>query len=340
MSSLDCAVAHLGATAFLNQKGVKRGVKKEKILAVVGPTAGGKSALAEALAERLDGEIVSCDSMQIYRGMDIGTAKPDAASLSRVRYHLIDVVNADADFSVAEYVALAERAVKDILSRGKLPILCGGTGLYLDAFLRGMPESPGKDDTIRETLLQEAAEKGNAYLHGELAKVDPDSANATHPSNVRRVIRALEIYRLTGVTKTEWDRRSRELPMCYDATVLYLTFEDRELLYRRIEERVDQMIENGLLEETARLLSEGVFEASRTAAAAIGYKELLPYLAGECTLSEAILALKMATRRYAKRQITWFCAKPYVTPLAMDDGGKTRKFEEIVNNAVELVTGK
>ena len=312
--------------------------KKPKILAIVGATASGKSALAEALALRLGGEIVSCDSMQIYRGMDIGTAKPSAETMAHVPYHLIGIAEPTEDFSMVEYLAAAEAAVADILSRGKLPILCGGTGLYLDAFLRGMPESPGGDPALRAELAAEAERYGNTYLHAALAKIDPESAAATHPSNLRRVIRALEIYRATGVTKTEWDARSRALPMRYDATVLYLTFEDRSLLYRRIEARVDEMIRAGLVEETARLKRAGVFEVSRTAAAAIGYKELLPYLAGECDLAAAVDTLKMATRRYAKRQITWFSAKPYVTRIQADCAGKLRKFEEIVNNATELIS--
>ena len=310
--------------------------KKPKILAIVGPTASGKSALAEALAARLDGEIVSCDSMQVYRGMDIGTAKPDRETCARVRYHLIDVVDPAQEFSMVEYLCLADRAVSDILSRGKLPILCGGTGLYLDAFLRGMPESPGGDPTLRAGLAALAAERGGDYLLEELAKVDPESAAAIHPSNIRRVIRALEIYQTTGITKTEWDRRSREQPMRYRATVLYLSFEDRSLLYRRIDERVDEMIRLGLVAETERLMQAGVFDASSTAAAAIGYKELIPYIRGECELGAAVDLLKMATRRYAKRQITWFSAKPYVTRIFADREGKLRKFEEIVNNAIEL----
>lgn len=312
-------------------------LKKPKILAIVGPTASGKSALAEALALRLDGEIVSCDSMQVYRGMDIGTAKPSEDDRRRVRYHLIDIADPEEDFSVVDYLTAAEAATADILSRGKLPILCGGTGLYLDAFLRGMPESPGGDPALREELSLLAKEKGNAHLHAALAAVDPESAAAIHPSNLRRVIRALEIYRATGVTKTEWDRRSREVPMRYDATVLCLCFEARELLYRRIEARVDEMIGAGLVTETERLKARGVFAVSRTAAAAIGYKELLPFLAGETALETAVEQLKMATRRYAKRQITWFSAKPYVTQIFADSAGKPRKFEEIVNNALELV---
>lgn len=313
-------------------------LKKPRILAVVGPTASGKSALAEELAVRLNGEVISCDSMQIYRGMDIGTAKPTKEAMARVPYHLIDVADPAADFSAAQYATLAEAAVADVLSRQRTPIFCGGTGLYLDTFLRGVPESPGSDPCLREELAELARERGSAYLHEELLRVDPESARATHPGNVRRVIRALEIYRVTGVAKSEWDRRSREAPLRYDATVLYLTFSDRELLYRRIEERVSEMIKAGLVEETVRLREAGVFKISRTAAAAIGYKELLPYLAGECTLAEAAEQLKTATRRYAKRQITWFSAKPYVIPVAADRDGKLRKFEEIVNNVMELVT--
>ncbi|MBQ2758042.1 MAG: tRNA (adenosine(37)-N6)-dimethylallyltransferase MiaA, partial [Clostridia bacterium] len=273
-------------------------------------------------------------------GMDIGTAKPDAATLREIPYHLLNVADPTEDFSMVAYLEAAERAVGDILSRGKLPILCGGTGLYLDAFLRGMPESPGGDAALREALLARATCEGNEALHAELAAVDPESAAATHPSNVRRVIRALEIYRTTGVTKTEWDRRSRTQPMRYDATVLYLCFEDRELLYRRIEARVEQMIKQGLVEETRALRDRGVFKTSGTAAAAIGYKELLPYLDGTRTLEEAVADLKQATRRYAKRQITWFSAKSYVTPILADRAGMMRNFEEIVNNAIDIVTAR
>lgn len=310
--------------------------EKPKILAIVGATASGKSALAEALAARLDGEIVSCDSMQVYRGMDIGTAKPTPADRARTPYHLLDIADPEQDFSVMDYLAAAENAVADILGRGKLPILCGGTGLYLDAFLRGLPESPESDPALRAALTDLAEARGNAYLHAELAAVDPESAAAIHPSNTRRVVRALEIYRQTGVTKTEWDRRSREQPARYDATVLYLVYKDRALLYRRIEARVEEMLREGLLAETEALRRRGVFEVSRTAAAAIGYKELLPHLAGEVTLAEAVETLKIATRRYAKRQITWFSAKEYALPLVADCDGMPRNFEEIVNNALEI----
>ena len=315
--------------------------KKPAILAIVGPTASGKSALALEIAKERNGEIVSCDSMQIYRRMDIGTAKPTAAEQREVPHHLIDILEPEADFSVMDYVAAADRAVSDILSRGKLPILCGGTGLYLDAFLRGgEPETPAADPAVRASLQAIAEEKGELHLHGLLREVDPESADAIHPNNQRRVIRALEIYRATGVPKSEWDRRSRQLPDRYDATVVGLSFGNRELLYERIERRVDQMIAEGLVEETQYLLQRGVFSASRTAAGAIGYKEILPYCRGECDLQTALDTLKTATRRYAKRQITWFSAKPYVRWIAADDGKEMRKSEEIVNMLRELLSNQ
>ncbi|MBQ8717276.1 MAG: tRNA (adenosine(37)-N6)-dimethylallyltransferase MiaA [Clostridia bacterium] len=311
--------------------------KKPEILAVVGPTASGKSALALELCKRLGGEIVSCDSMQIYRGMDIGTAKPTAAEMREVPHHLIDIADPEEEFSVMDFVAAAERATEDILSRGRMPVFCGGTGLYLDAFLRGgVAETPGADPVLRAELNALADTCGAEHLHAMLKEVDPESADTVHPNNVRRVIRALEIYRATGIPKSEWDRRSLQMPSRYNATVLGLSYSDRELLYRRIEARVDQMLEEGLVEETRRLMERGVFEVSRTACAAIGYKELLPYLRGEQTLNEAVSELKTATRRYAKRQMTWFLAKPYVHWIEANDGNLVRKSEEIVNMSLQV----
>ena len=310
--------------------------EKPKILAVVGPTASGKTSLAVELARRLDGEVICCDSMQIYREMSIGTAKPTEEEKRGVPHHLFDIKDPDEPFSAMEYVTLAEAAVTDILSRGKLPVFCGGTGLYLDAFLRGgMPETPGADPALRAELAAFAEAHGAEALHAELVRVDPESAALSHPNNLRRVIRALEIHRLTGVPKSEWDRRSKEAPSRYNAAVLGLAFADRALLYDRIERRVDMMLEDGLLEETRALLSAGVFERSPTAAAAIGYKELLPFLRGESTLDDAVNELKTATRRYAKRQLTWFCAKDYIHTLTMDDENGLLKSEQIVNNALE-----
>lgn len=312
-------------------------MKKSKILAVVGPTAGGKTALSVELAKRAGGEVISCDSMQIYRGMDIGTAKPTEEEKQGVPHHLLDIAEPEEAFSVCDYVSAATAAADDILSRGKLPVFCGGTGLYLDAFLRGgVADSPAGDPALRAALSESAAADGGAALFEELRRCDPESAAVIHPNNLRRVIRAVEIYRLTGVPKSEWDRRSRTFPPRYDAVVLGLRYDDRALLRARISARVDEMLAAGLAEETRRLWEAGVFEKSPTAAAAIGYKELLPYLRGECTLAAAAQTLKIATAQYAKRQMTWFAAKDYVTWIPADEAGKVRKFEEIVNNAVAV----
>ncbi len=292
---------------------------KPRIVAVVGPTASGKTALSIALAKRLGGEIVSCDSMQIYRGMDIGTAKPDMAERDGVPHHLIDIVDPDASFDASDYVTAAEAAVQDILSRGKTPIFCGGTGLYLDSFLRGGFCETADAPELREELTRRAAEIGNEAMHAQLAAVDPESAEAIHPNNVRRVIRALEVYHATGVTKSELDRQSREAEPRYDARVLAIRFADREQLYRRIDMRVDMMLEMGLLDEVKRLYEAGVFQRSRTAAQAIGYKELLGYIRGVTPFEEAVDDLKRATRRYAKRQLTWFGAHRDVVWLDRDE---------------------
>lgn len=307
---------------------------KTRLVAVVGPTASGKSALALALAEQMNGEIVSCDSMQVYRRMDIGTAKPSAQEQRAVRHHLIDVVEPSVTFSCADYVTLATEAILDCERRGKLPILCGGTGLYLDALLRGGEmQGSGADEALRAELYAFYEKNGAEALHRELAAIDPKSAESIHPNNVRRVIRAIEIYRTSGQTKSELDRLSVQEESVWDARVIGLRYEDRSALYSRIDRRVDQMLEMGLLEETRLLLEEGVFETNATAAQAIGYKELFGVLRGEESLREGAERLKTATRRYAKRQMTWFSAKPYVHWLSADACGS---FEEIVNNAREL----
>ena len=312
--------------------------QKIKILAVVGSTASGKSALAVALAKALNGEVVSCDSMQIYRRMNIGTAKPTPEEQDGVVHHLIDFVDPEIPFSCAEYVEHAKRAVEDIASRGKLPILCGGTGLYLDAFLRGGGfEQTETDPAVREELFHYAEVHGNEALHAHLAEIDPESAAAIHPNNVKRVVRAIEIYRTTGMTKSEADRHSQALDSPYDAMVIGLRYADRAVLYERIDRRVDVMLETGLLVETERLLSEGVFEKNATAAQAIGYKELLGALRGEESLESAVESLKRATRRYAKRQITWFGMKEYVHWIDASENGSARSFSAILDDAMRLI---
>lgn len=272
--------------------------EKTKLIAVVGPTASGKSALAIEIAKETGGEIISCDSMQVYRGMDIGTAKPTAAEMAEVRHHLIDVADPGEPFSCADYKILAEKAISDITSRGKIPVFCGGTGLYLDSVISIPAFSPEIPDGIREELMRRSPDE----LWAELCRIDPESAEKTHRNNVKRVIRALEIYCGTGKTKSEWDRLSRETVPPYDTLFIGLDFLDREKLYRRIEKRIEIMLESGLTDEVSRLdLPRGC-----NAAQAIGYKELYLYLDGKAEYGDAVALLEKNTRNYAKRQLTWF----------------------------------
>ena len=309
---------------------------KIRILAVVGPTASGKTALSVALARRLGGEIVSCDSMQIYRGMDIGTAKPTAVEMAGIPHHMIDVAEADEPFCAADYVTGARAAIEDIVARGGLPILCGGTGLYLDSLLRGGFAETRADPALRERLLAYAAENGAHALHERLREVDPESAAAIHENNVKRVVRALEIYESTGTTKSETDRVSKEAETPYDATVVGLFYPTRSILYERIERRVDQMLADGLAEETRRLDAAGVFLKNSTAAQAIGYKELLPFVRAEEPLAAARERLVVATRHYAKRQLTWFGAKDYVRRVEMERDGKLRSLAEVADEVTAI----
>ena len=310
---------------------------KIKIAAVTGPTASGKTALAIELAKRLDGEIVSCDSMQIYCGMDIGTAKPTQEELAAVPHHLIDILPSDAPYSCSDYVKDAERAVEDIVSRGKLPIFCGGTGLYLDRFLKGgNDDGAAYDENLRQELKKFVDEKGIDALYGRLVELDPVAAESIHRNNVKRVMRAIEICLVTGEKKSDIDKKNAEVIDRYDPRVITLSFESRDLLYKRIDDRVDAMIDHGLVAETERLMSEGVFERSQTAAQAIGYKELFPYLRGESDLESCVDELKRATRRYAKRQITWFSGKDYAHKVFVDSDNRLKTFEDIVNISINL----
>ncbi len=309
---------------------------KPKIIAVVGHTASGKTGLAIELAERFGGEIVCCDSMQIYREMDIGTAKPTREELARVPHHVVDFVDPTREYSCAEYAADADRAVRDIISRGKLPIICGGTGLYLDALLfeRPFDQTDGKSE-VRERLCREAQAEGGAHaLWMRLSEIDPESAAKTHENNLRRVIRALEIYETTGKRKSELD--AIRSPSKYDFLAFELRRTEKDERYARIEARCRQMIDVGLLDETKKLLDMGIFEQNRTAAQAIGYKEMLGCVRGEVSLADALERLCIATRQYAKRQITWFGAKDYIETVGIS-GSAPMPIDMIISKTEEHI---
>lgn len=308
---------------------------KKKIIAVVGPTASGKTALSIALAKKLGGEIISCDSMQIYRGMDIGTAKPTQEEMDGVSHHLIDIADTSENFSAADYALLAKAKIDEIYSRGAVPIFCGGTGLYLDSVVRPTAYDFSEPEPEYRAELAKIAESegGVDALHAMLAEVDPASAKTIHKNNVKRVMRALEIYRSSGVPKSELDAKSRELESEYDVLAIGLRFVDREKLYDRINQRVDAMVDAGLLDEVKQLYERGALDGAYTASQAIGYKEFLSYLRGETSFERAVEELKSATRRYAKRQMTWFSARDYVRFIDAD--GKC--FEDIVLEALKII---
>lgn len=279
-----------------------------KILCVVGPTASGKTAYAIDLAKGNNGEIVSCDSMQIYTYMNIGTAKATAEERAEVPHHMIDFVDPNRDYSVADFVTDARACIAEILSRGKMPVLCGGTGLYIDSVLKSVEFSPQKrDDKLRDELWKKAEQDGAESVYEILKELDPIEADKVHYNNVKRVIRAIEICKTTGITKTEADKLSIGKPM-YNPTIYGLNM-PREKLYERIDRRVDIMVEQGLVGEVRQLLNMGIRRDS-TAMQAIGYKELVRYIDGLCDFETAIEDIKRESRRYAKRQLTWFRRNP------------------------------
>lgn len=276
-----------------------------KIVVVTGPTATGKTRLAVALAKDFDGEIVSADSMQLYRRMDIGTAKVTPNEAQGVPHHMIDVAEPDESFSVARYVLEAGRCVDDILSRGKLPILAGGTNLYIDSLVSGrdFAENEG-DNALRESLGAEYDALGGDKMLERLREIDPERAAKLHPADKRRIIRAIEVYTLSGRTITQHDAETKAIPPRYEAVRIVLDYENRAELYRRIDSRVDEMVAQGLFDEVKALLDEGL-SPDMTAMQAIGYKEPAAFFRGELTREEAIELIKRESRRYAKRQLTW-----------------------------------
>ncbi|OZI11472.1 tRNA (adenosine(37)-N6)-dimethylallyltransferase MiaA [Bacillaceae bacterium SAS-127] len=300
---------------------------REKLIVLIGPTAVGKTALSIELAHRFNGEIISGDSMQIYRGMDIGTAKIKEAEMEGIPHHLLNIKDPDESFSTAEFQTIVREKITDISSTGKLSMIVGGTGLYIQSVIYDYHFSDrGKDDQFRLDLEKEVDSRGKQALYEELVSVDPEAANHIHPNNVRRVIRALEIYRTTGKKMSEY-QAEQQPDLLYDTVIIGLTM-DRALLYERINDRIDQMMDEGLLEEVKGLWDKGIREGQ--AVQAIGYKELFSYFRNEVTLEEAVEQLKQNSRRYAKRQLTWFRNKMNVHWFDLsEEESRSKKINEI-----------
>lgn len=290
------------------------------LIILTGPTAVGKTALSIRLAKAIGGEIISADSMQVYRGMDIGSAKITKEEMMGVPHHLIDVLEPSEEFNVTVFQTMAKAAVEEIYSRGHIPIVAGGTGFYIQALLNDIDfAETGEDPSIRRELERIAKEKGAEYLHGLLLTVDPESAKQIHANNVKRVIRAIEFYRQTGERISEHNKREREKKSPYDF-LYFVVNTDRDLLYQRIDKRVDDMVEQGLVDEVKKLKDSGCTK-DMVSMQGLGYKEILDYLQGEYSLEEALYLLKRDTRHFAKRQITWFKREKDVRWLNLPDYG-------------------
>ncbi len=298
----------------------------DRIICVVGPTASGKTSLAVELAKCYDAEVVSCDSMQIYRRMDIGTAKPTPEEMQNIAHHMIDVCEPDEDFSVSRYVEMATPIVDEILSRGKTVILAGGTGLYVDSLIKGNDFAPFPATGCREALELRAKNEGIELLLSELETIDPEAALRSQ-GNPRRIIRALEVYQETGETITAHNLRTQSIPPRYHPLWIGLDFENRQELYDRIDRRVTTMVHDGLLEEIREILGSGISEKA-TAMQAIGYKEFIDAMAGRATLEQAIAQVQQSSRRYAKRQLTWFRRNPSMHWIIRKSGQSSTEIME------------
>lgn len=279
-------------------------MQKEKVIVICGPTASGKTALSIELAKKIDGEVVSCDSMQIYKDMDIGTAKPTKEEMQGIKHYLIDFVSPDERYSVADYKKDAKKAIKEILEKGKTPIVVGGTGLYIDSLIYEIEYQDIKfDETYRKALEEQVEKNGLDMLYEKAKKIDPKAIEKISRNDKKRILRILEIYHATGKNKTEQEKESRKKEVEYDYKVYALDW-DREKLYERINKRVDIMIEQGLIEEVRKIYKK--YEKFPTAMQGLGYKEVVEYIEGNTTKEEMIEKIKQETRRYAKRQLTWF----------------------------------
>lgn len=308
--------------------------QKEKLVVIIGPTAVGKTQLSLDLAQQFNGEIISGDSMQVYRGMDIGTAKAESAELALVPHHLIDIKNPDEEYSVALFQESATRLITEINQRERLPFIVGGTGLYIESVTHRFQFSQAaQDPELRERLQRLADAEGVEALHARLADVDPITAQRLHPNDVKRVIRALEIYESTGYKMSDFQLRAQHSP--YDLVMIGLTME-RAVLYERINRRVELMIEAGLVEEVRGLLDKG-YDASMVSMQGLGYKELIPYLYGEITLEKAINDIQQRTRHFAKRQLSWFRRIPEVQWFDMTDPAGQAKSVETIK---QILAGK
>ncbi len=304
-------------------------LSKPRVVAVGGPTASGKTALSVALARAFDGEIINADSMQIYKNLDVGTAKPSAEERQGIPHYLLDFLPPETPYSVADFTAAADPLIRDITARGRLPLVVGGTGLYITSLLSGMAFAPEKTDpAIRARLQARADTEGGAALYAELQRIDPGYAAQVHPNNLPRVIRALELFEATGRRMSDQRREARPAEAPYHALCLCLTCRDRAVLYSRIDRRVDEMVENGVLDEARQVYDHR--DAYRTAAQAIGYKEFFPYFEGTADLTECTERLKQATRNYAKRQLTWFRRQNDAVWLYLDE-------EDVTEHACTLV---
>lgn len=306
---------------------------KPKILAIVGATASGKTSLGVELAKIYNGEIVSADSMQIYKGLDIASAKPTPEEMQGIPHHLIDFLDRDVTFSVSDYVNLANEKITGIISRGKLPVIVGGTGLYIDSLLNNVKFSEGgSDEAYREELYKVAREKGNEYLYNMLVDTDPVAAESIHMNNLVRVVRALEVFHITGRRFSELKAESRLIESPYDSLIIGLDFRDRQTLYNRINLRVDEMVSKGLVEEAESIWKTG---GQKTASNAIGYKELIPYFENTMTLDECLDRIKQETRRYAKRQLTWFRKNTRIRWIFLDEINKKSEISEKSQKTIE-----